>query len=131
MSILDRVKTLYEKSLEKIKFFINKDNFIKTKLVILVILSGLLSIICEYTIFRKWYPEYISNNRIMLVTLIFIYVGMHFIFKISQMYEFIHKNRYKIACAFLLFVTIFKYSYILNFKYPFIMNLLPISLYNN
>ena len=83
MSILDRVKTLYEKSLEKIKFFINKDNFIKTKLVILVILSGLLSIICEYTIFRKWYPEYISNNRIMLVTLIFIYVGMHFIFKIS------------------------------------------------
>ena len=110
MSILDRVKTLYEKSLEKIKFFINKDNFTKTKLLILVILSGLLSIICEYTIFRKCYPEYISNNRIMLVTLIFIYVGMHFIFKISQMYEFIHKNRYTIACAFLLFVTIFKYS---------------------
>ncbi len=110
MKFFDRLKKLYEKALEKIKFFINKDNFTKIKLVILVMLSGLLATACEYTIFRKWYPEYISNNRIMLVTLIFIYIGMHFIFKISQMYEFIHKNRYKIACAFLLFVTIFKYS---------------------
>lgn len=110
MNILDRVKTLYEKALEKIKFFINKDNFTKTKLAMLVVLSGLLSIACEYTIFRRWYPEYISNNRIMLVTLIFIYIGMHFVFKISQMYEFIHKHRYKIACAFLLFVMVFKYS---------------------
>lgn len=110
MKIFDKVEKIYEKVLEKIKFFINKDNFTKTKLVMLVILSGLLAIACEYTIFRKWYPEYISNNRIMLVTLIFIYIGMHFVFKISQMYEFIHKHRYKIACAFLLFVTIFKYS---------------------
>lgn len=106
MSMSNKVKALYEKT----KTFINKDNFTKTKLAILVVLAGLLSIACEYTIFRKFYPEYISNNRIMLVTLIFIYIGMHFVFKISQMYEFIHKHRYKIACAFLLFVMAFKYS---------------------
>lgn len=110
MKLFDKIKNLYKKALEKIKVFINKENFTKIKLVILVILSGLLSITCEYTIFRKWYPEYISNNRIMLVTLIFIFIGMHFVFKISKMYEFIHKNRYKIACAFLLFVMVFKYS---------------------
>lgn len=110
MKIFDKTKNLYEKALEKIKVFINKDNFTKTKLAMLVVISGLLAIACEYTIFRKWYPEFISNNRIMLVSLIFIYIGMHFVFKISKMYEFIHKNRYKIACAFLLFVTVFKYS---------------------
>lgn len=110
MNFFNKMKNIYEKALEKIKFFINKDNFTKTKLVMLVVFSGLLAIVCEYTIFRKWYPEYISNNRIMLVTLIFIYIGLHLVFKISKMYEFIHKHRYKIACAFLLFVMIFKYS---------------------
>lgn len=110
MKVFEKIKNIYELLLDKIKIFINKDNFIKLKLVLLVIISGLLAVVCEYTIFRRWYPQFISNNRIMLVTLIFIYIGMHFVFKISQMYEFIHKNRYKIACAFLLFVMIFKYS---------------------
>ena len=39
-----------------------------------------------------------------------MFIGIHFIFKLDKMYEWIHKNRYKIACAFLLFVTLFKYS---------------------
>lgn len=110
MKIFDKIKNIYEVIMKKIMFFIDKNNFTKTKLLLLVIFSGLLATICEYTIFRSWYPEFISKNRIMLVTLIFIFIGMHFVFKLSEMYEFIHKNRYKIACAFLLFVMIFKYS---------------------
>ena len=106
MNVLNKIKLFYE----KLNNFIKKDNFTKTKIILIVLFSGLLSIACEYTIFRRYYPEFISKNRIMLVTLIYIYIGMHFVFKISKMYEFIHKHRYKIACAFLLFVMIFKYS---------------------
>lgn len=101
---------IVENILNKIKFFINKDNFTKTKVVLVIFLSAILSIVCEYTVFRRWYPEFISKNRIMLVAVIFIFIGIHFVFKLSEMYEFIHKNRYKIACAFLLFVMAFKYS---------------------
>lgn len=110
MKIVEKINITYNKTLEKLKFFICKENFTKTKLVLLVIISGILSMLCEYTIFRTLYPEFISKNRMMLVTLIFIFIGIHFIFKLPKMYEFIHKHRYKIACAFLLFVMIFKYS---------------------
>ena len=110
MKIIDKSKDIINKLIEKVKFFINKDNFTKTKLLLVAILSGILSVICEYSIFRIYYPEFISKNRIMLVTLIYFFIGLHFVFKISKMYEFIHKHRYKIACAFLLFVMVFKYS---------------------
>jgi len=95
---------------ENFKKFIQKKNYTKTKLVLAVIFSLILATICEHTILRKYYPEYISKNRIMLITIFLIFISMHCIFKLSEMYEWIHKNRYKIACAFLLFVMIFKYS---------------------
>ena len=104
------VKELCKKVISKIKNFVNKDNYTKTKLVIVGVLSIVCATVCEYTIFRRFYPEFISKNRIMLVSLIYMFIGIHFVFKLNKMYEFIHKNRYKIACAFLLFVTIFKYS---------------------
>lgn len=110
MKVVNNLNKIYEKVLEKIKFFINKENFTKTKLILVAIISLLASIVCEYTIFRISHPGFISKNRIMLVSIIFMFIGIHFVFKLSQMYEFIHKNRYKIACAFLLFVMIFKYS---------------------
>lgn len=110
MKIIENVNKVFTNILEKLKFFVSKDNYTKTKILLVVILSGILSILCEYTIFRVWYPEFISKNRIMLVALIFMFIGIHFVFKLSKMYEFIHKHRYKIACAFMLFVMIFKYS---------------------
>ena len=111
-TLINKIKKICEenKIIGKIAYFLNKDNFTKTKLVLVVIVSILFSIICEYTIFRRWYPQFISKNRIMLVSIIYMFIGIHFVFKLSNMYEFIHKNRYKIACAFLLFVMIFKYS---------------------
>lgn len=93
-----------------IEKFIKKGEYTIVKIIMLIILAVVFSAVCEYTIFRAWYPEFISKNRIMLVSLIYMFIGMHFIFNLDTMYEFIHKNRYKIACAFLLFVMIFKYS---------------------
>ncbi len=101
--MLDKGKAYFEK-------VINKENFVTIKLILLFLMSIVMATICEYTIFRRWYPEFISKNRIMLVACIFIFIGLHFIFKLKDMYEWIHKHRYKIACAFLLFVMIFKYS---------------------
>ncbi len=104
------LKNFCKKIIKKFNNFLDKGNYTKTKLVFVAILSVLLATVCEYTIFRKWYPEFISKNRIMLVSLIYMFIGIHFVFKLDKMYEWIHKNRYKIACAFLLFVTLLKYS---------------------
>ena len=93
-----------------IEKFIKKGEYTIVKIIMLVILAVVFSAVCEYTIFRAWYPEFISKNRIMLVSLIYMFIGMHFIFNLDTMYEFIHKNRYAIAGAFLLFVMAFKYS---------------------
>ena len=110
--IADKTKEICNenKIINKLLYFLNKDNFTKTKLVLGAVASLILATVCEYTIFRVWYPQFISKNRIILVSLIYMFIGIHFVFKLSNMYEFIHKNRYKIACAFLLFVMIFKYS---------------------
>lgn len=95
---------------EKAKIFFNKDNFVILKLLLVLALSCVASVICEYTIFRISHPQYISKLRMIIVALIFMYIGIHFVFKISKMYKWIHKNRYWVACAFLLFVMVFKLS---------------------
>lgn len=110
MKVFDKIKDIYNLILEKFKMFIDKDNFIKTKLVLVAVLSLVAATLCEYTIFRIYHPEFISKNRIMLVSMIFYFIGIHFVFKLNKMYLFIHNHRYKIACAFLLFVMVFKYS---------------------
>lgn len=110
MKITEKINKVYDSILEKTKFFINKDNFTKVKAILVCILACILSVVCEYTYFRTIYPEYISKVRMIIVAIIFVFIGIHFVFKISKMYEFIHKHRYKIACAFLLFVMIFKLS---------------------
>ena len=93
-------KSKENKVVQKIMYFLNKDNFTKTKLVLVAFASLAFAIVCEYTIFRRWYPQFISKNRIMLVSIIYMFIGIHFVFKLSKMYEFIHKNRYKIVPIF-------------------------------
>ena len=110
MNISEKINNIYKFLEEKVKYFLNKDNFTKTKLLLVAVFSVILATICEYTIFRRYYPEFISKNRIILVSIIYMFIGIHFVFKLSKMYEFIHNHRYKIACAFLLFVMAFKYS---------------------
>lgn len=108
--------------LKKIKDFvlkvIDKNNFTKTKLAIAVILSGILAIIFEYKVYNLIDP-FPSKNRIIFVAIAIMVVLLHFIIKLNKIYEFLYKYRYIVACAFLLFVMVGKYSgsSITNYNY--------------
>ena len=108
--MIEKIKSMLNKVVDKVKFFFNKDNFTKTKIVLVAIAALAAAVVAEYTIMRIYHPQFISKNRIMVVAMFFMFVGIHFVFKLKEMYEWIHNNRYKIACAFLLFTTIFRYS---------------------
>ena len=105
----NNVVGLYNKGSEKIKKFLGKDKFVFTKLFILLIAACAFSVLYEYKYCIHRYG-YDSKVRMILVAGIAFFVGLHFIFSLSKMYNFIHKNRYLIACAFLIFVMIFKLS---------------------
>ncbi len=108
--------------MEKLKHFINKENYLKTKLAIIAILAIILAVIFEY----KFYTIYIDNaydskTRMIIMTMVFGFLGLHAIFKLNDLYEFIYKHRYKLAAGFLLFVMFFKLSgsSIVNFNDQF------------
>ena len=119
MSVKQKIKNLKEnnKVIKSICNFLNKDNYMWVKLVIAAVLAVIGSIIFEYTIYRAIDPQYISNNRMMLVSMIFMFIELHFIFKLDKMYDFIHKYRYALAAAFLIFAMVMGYhgSSIVNF----------------
>nr|MCR5421158.1 hypothetical protein [Lachnospiraceae bacterium] len=103
------VVNLYTKVSDMIKNFLGKDRFVFIKLVILFIVACAFSVLYEYKhcIYRYGYD---SKVRMIIVAGIAFFIGLHFIFSLSKMYNFIHKYRYLIACAFLIFVMIFKLS---------------------
>lgn len=79
------------------------------KCSILLILSILVSILLEKLLLNKLYTNY-SIDRMMILTLFFMFFGIHFIFKLKDLYSFIYNKRYIISLAVLVFVMIFKYS---------------------
>lgn len=119
MSVKQNIKNLKEnnKVIKSICNFLNKDNYMWVKLIIAAVLAVIGSIIFEHTIYRIIDPQYISNNRMMLVSMIFMFIELHFIFKLDKMYNFIHKYRYALAAAFLIFAMVMGYhgSSIVNF----------------
>lgn len=119
MSVKQKIKNLKEnnKVIKSICNFLNKDNYMWVKLIIAAVIAVVGSIIFEYTIYRAIDPQYISNNRMMLVSMIFMFIELHFIFKLDKMYNFIHKYRYALAAAFLIFAMVMGYhgSSIVNF----------------
>lgn len=97
--------------MEKIKNFLNKENYTKIKLCIVAVLAIVASVIFEYTIYTRYIDNsYDSKTRMLIVAIIFGFVGLHFVFKLNDLYEFIYKQRYKLAVGFLIFVMIFKLS---------------------
>lgn len=100
---------MLDKLIKNISKMFNKDNFIKTKLIIAFALSIIFSVIFEYKIYSIIEP-FPSKNRIIFISIALMFVFLHFIIRLNIMYEFIYKHRYKLACAFLLFVMIGKYS---------------------
>lgn len=108
--------------MEKVKNFLNKENFVITKLGILAVFSMIASWIFEYKFYTVYVDtSYDSRTRMIIMAIIFIFIGLHFIFKLNDLYEFIYKQRYKIAAGFILFVMMFKLSgsSIVNFKLAF------------
>ena len=47
-----------------IEKFIKKGEYTIVKIIMLVILAVVFSAVCEYTIFRAWYPEFISKDSL-------------------------------------------------------------------
>ena len=108
--------------MEKLKDFLKKENYTKMKLAVLAAFSIIFAIIFEY----KFYTVYIdgsydSRTRMIIVAMLFGFIGMHFIFKLKDLYEFIYKQRYKLAVLFMIFVMLFKLSgsSIVNFNDQF------------
>ena len=89
--------------------FIDKQNYTKTKLCIAMFMALAIAVLFEYKFYAKIDP-FKSKNRIIIIAVAVYFVLIHFIIKLSTMYEFIYNNRYKIACAFLLFVMVGGYS---------------------
>ncbi len=97
--------------MEKIKHFLCKKNYIKIKLAILAGLAIVASVVFEYGFYTRFIDgSYDSKTRMLIMAMIFAFIGLHFVIKINDLYEFIYRQRYKLAGAFLLFVMVFKLS---------------------
>jgi len=75
----------------------------------LLVLSIVFSVLLEKLLLDKFYTNYVSD-RIMILTIVFIFIGTHFIFKIKDIYGLLYKRRYIVALLLLMFVMIFQYS---------------------
>ena len=95
--------------LKKSLRFFKKGNFTVIKLAIAIVISFMIATVFEYKIYHKIEP-FISKNRIIFLAGALVIFFLHLIIKLDEMYGFIYRHRYKIACAFLLFVMIGKYS---------------------
>ena len=108
--------------MDKIKNFLNKNNYIKIKLVISAVLALIASWIFEYKFYTIFIDSsYDSKTRMLIMAIVFEFVLLHFIFKLNDLYEFIYKQRYKLATGFIIFVMVFKLSgsSIVNFNDQF------------
>ncbi len=77
----------------------------------LSIVAILASIIFEYGFYIRYSNgSYDSKIRMLILAILFGFIGLHFIFKIENLYEFIYRHRYKLALLFLVFVMLFKLS---------------------
>ena len=90
--------------MEKIRDFIEKGNYTKVKIVIALIMSFLISTF--YTISKTNFVV----DRIFLVGIIVMFVLIHFILKLEQIYNFIYKYRFHLAITIFALAVIFEYS---------------------
>ena len=107
--VKEKIEGNYLKISDRLKGILGKDTHVFIKLVCLFVVACAFSILYEYKYCVRRYG-YDSKVRMIMVAGIVFFIGLHFIFSISKMYSFIHKYRYLIACAFLIFVMIFKLS---------------------
>ena len=90
---------------EKIKKFIKKGNYTKTKIVLLIIISIIGAFILT-SIARRGFIW----DRIPILTVILFFAGSHFIFNIKELYNNIYKYRFYIAGIVLIYAVLMGYS---------------------
>jgi len=75
----------------------------KIKLLGFLLLSGLLAYLAESTIFAYLH---FSIDRIVLLTMAFMFVSLHLIFNLNKMYDFMFHKRYLIAAVLFIFIVV-------------------------
>ena len=90
---------------EKIKKFIKKGNYTKTKIVLLILISIIGAFILT-SIARRGFIW----DRIPILTVILFFAGSHFIFNIKELYNNIYKYRFYIAGIVLIYAVLMCYS---------------------
>lgn len=90
---------------EKIKKFIKKGNYTKTKIVLLILISIIGAFILT-SIARRGFIW----DRIPILTVILFFAGSHFIFNIKKLYNNIYKYRFYIAGIVLIYAVLMGYS---------------------
>lgn len=88
-----------------IENFFKKGNYNVVKIVIASVIA--IAIATVYTFTR---PVFVID-RIFIVSIILIFVSIHFIIKLEKIYNFIYKYRYYIAAIILFICTFFEYSF--------------------
>ena len=74
----------------------------KIKLLGFFLLSGLAAYLTEITIFSY---NHFSVDRIVLLTMAFMFVSLHLIFNLNKMYDFMFHKRYLIAAVLFVFIV--------------------------
>jgi len=90
---------------EKIKKFIKKGNYTKTKIVLLILISIIGAFILTSIAKRGFIWD-----RIPILTVILFFAGSHFIFNIKELYNNIYKYRFYIAGIVLIYAVLMGYS---------------------
>lgn len=90
---------------EKIKKFIKKGNYAKTKIVLLILISIIGAFILT-SIARRGFIW----DRIPILTVILFFAGSHFILNIKELYNNIYKYRFYIAGIVLIYAVLMGYS---------------------
>lgn len=90
--------------MKKINEIMKKGKYTKQKIIVAVILSILASTIITMSM------KVFVFDRIPILSAIFIFILLHFIFNLKDMYEFIYKYRYYIAIVVLIYCVLMGYS---------------------
>lgn len=90
--------------MEKLKKFLKKGNYTKIKIIIAIIIALIIS--TAYTVTRTTFVV----DRIFIVGAIMMFVMLHFIFKLEEMYNFIYKYRFHIVGIIFAIAVLFEYS---------------------
>lgn len=76
------------------------------KYILNILLSALLSCILE----KFYFKQPLELDRLIIVFLLFLFIGIHFIIKVKDIYDFMYRKRYLIAAILLIIIVMLGYN---------------------